>query len=212
MAAGLFSRMGGLGFSLGFGKAGVHFFEHVRSGLDRGFLLGRVFGKFFNVAAQLGHVERGQDFAVEMGRVGAVVYFLEEVRRQAGGFAAAELDKPLRLFQGAPDGGGQGFALAAFEGVGAEVALCLFRVAQEALRNVAKHARVSTAAVELQRAGGVLQLTISDAGAGMETGRAASKAGLGLLNIQERARLAKGRVEIRSSPGQGTVVTVQVPE
>ena len=99
-----------------------------------------------------------------------------------------------------------------FEGVGAEVALCLFRVAQEALRNVAKHARVSTAAVELQRAGGVLQLTISDAGAGMETGRAASKAGLGLLNIQERARLAKGRVEIRSSPGQGTVVTVQVPE
>jgi len=50
-AAGLFARLGRLGFAFGLGKAGVYFFEHLRRGLDRGFLLGRVFGEFFNVAA-----------------------------------------------------------------------------------------------------------------------------------------------------------------
>jgi two-component system sensor histidine kinase UhpB len=99
-----------------------------------------------------------------------------------------------------------------FEGVAPAAALCLFRVAQEALRNVAKHAQVSRASVELRRAGGVLQLTVSDSGVGMEPGCAAAKAGLGLLNIQERARLVGGKVEIRSRPGQGTRVTVEVPE
>jgi signal transduction histidine kinase len=99
-----------------------------------------------------------------------------------------------------------------FERVAPAVALCLFRVTQEALRNVARHARVSTASVELARAGGSLRLTMSDTGAGMEPGRAAAKAGLGLLNIRERARLVGGTVEIRSSPGQGTSVMVQVPE
>jgi signal transduction histidine kinase len=99
-----------------------------------------------------------------------------------------------------------------FEGVAPAVALCLFRVAQEALRNVARHARVSAASVDLKRAGGSLRLTVSDAGVGMEPGRAAAMAGLGLLNIQERARLVGGTVEIRSSPGQGTSVTVEVPE
>jgi len=99
-----------------------------------------------------------------------------------------------------------------FEGVAPAAALCLFRVAQEALRNVAKHARVSQASVELRRAGGVLQLTVSDSGVGMEPGCATAKAGLGLLNIQERARLVGGTVEIRSSPGQGTSVRVEVGE
>jgi PAS domain S-box-containing protein len=98
-----------------------------------------------------------------------------------------------------------------FEHVAPAAALCLFRVAQEALRNVAKHARVSAASVELRRVDGVLQLTVSDNGVGMETGIAAAKAGLGLLNIQERARLVGGKVEIRSGAGQGTSIMVEVP-
>jgi len=100
----------------------------------------------------------------------------------------------------------------AFEGVAPAAALCLFRVAQEALRNVAKHARVSQASVELERSGGMLRLTISDGGVGMEAGRARAKAGLGLLNIRERVRLVGGKVEIRSSPGQGTIIKVEAPE
>jgi PAS domain S-box-containing protein len=99
-----------------------------------------------------------------------------------------------------------------FENVAPAPALSLFRVAQEALHNVAKHAKVSAASVELKRGGGILQLTISDNGAGMAPGRAEAKAGLGLLNIKERARLVKGKVEIRSAPGEGTTVTVQVPD
>jgi PAS domain S-box-containing protein len=99
-----------------------------------------------------------------------------------------------------------------FEGVAPAAALCLFRVAQEALRNVVKHAQVSQASVELRRAGGVLQLTVSDKGVGMERGVAEAKAGLGLLNIQERVRLVGGKVEIRSGPGEGTRVTVEVAE
>ncbi|MEI9974912.1 MAG: PAS domain-containing protein [Ignavibacteriota bacterium] len=99
-----------------------------------------------------------------------------------------------------------------FEGVAPDAALCLFRVAQEALRNVVKHAKVSQARVELRRENGALTLRVSDRGVGMETGRAASQAGLGLLNIQERARLVGGKAEIRSIPGEGTTVTVEVPE
>jgi len=100
----------------------------------------------------------------------------------------------------------------AFEGLAPAAALCLFRVAQEALRNVAKHASVSQASVALQRSDGILLLTVSDGGVGMEPGRAAAQAGLGLLNIQERARLVGGKVEIRSGPGQGTTIKVEVPE
>jgi two-component system sensor histidine kinase UhpB len=99
-----------------------------------------------------------------------------------------------------------------FEGVAPAAALCLFRVAQEALRNVAKHARVSAASVELRRGDGVLRLTVSDGGVGMEAGSAGAKAGLGLLSIQERARLVGGKVEIRSRPGEGTSVTVEIAE
>jgi len=99
-----------------------------------------------------------------------------------------------------------------FEGVAPDAALCLFRVAQEALRNVARHSQVSQASVKLRRSGGILKLEISDSGIGMEPGAAAAKAGLGLLNIRERARLVGGKAEIRSAPGKGTTVTVEVPE
>jgi signal transduction histidine kinase len=99
-----------------------------------------------------------------------------------------------------------------FAGVAPDAALCLFRVAQEALRNVVKHAGVSKASVELRRSQGMLRLKVSDSGVGMEPGVAAAKAGLGLLSIRERARLVGGKTEIRSVPGEGTSVTVEIPE
>ena len=99
-----------------------------------------------------------------------------------------------------------------FEGLAPDAALCLFRVAQEALRNVIKHAKVKQAKVELRRAGGKLTLRVSDTGVGMEKDRGPSEAGLGLLNIQERARLVGGKAEIRSEPGHGTSVRVEIPE
>jgi nitrate/nitrite-specific signal transduction histidine kinase len=53
---------------------------------------------------------------------------------------------------------------------------------------------------------------VSDSGVGMDASAAAEKAGLGLLNIRERARLVRGKAGIRSVPGEGTSVTVEVPD
>jgi signal transduction histidine kinase len=91
-----------------------------------------------------------------------------------------------------------------------EVALCLYRIAQEGLRNIGKHARHAEAAVTLTGTGGGLRLSIEDAGPGTRIDPAA-RHGLGLISIKERARLVKGKVRVVSRPGRGTVVKVDVP-
>jgi PAS domain S-box-containing protein len=91
-------------------------------------------------------------------------------------------------------------------------ALCLYRVAQEALRNVISHARATSVDVELVRTRAGAELTISDNGVGFNAAeQRLNRAGLGLISIHERVRLAGGTVSITSSPGQGTTVKVSVP-
>ncbi|MEP6915325.1 MAG: GAF domain-containing sensor histidine kinase [Acidobacteriota bacterium] len=91
-----------------------------------------------------------------------------------------------------------------------EVESELFRIAGEALTNIGKHARAREASLRLERSGAHLRLTIADEGAGFAL-RGARRRGFGLLGIEDRARLVRGRATIRSAPGQGTVVTVTVP-
>jgi two-component system sensor histidine kinase UhpB len=98
-----------------------------------------------------------------------------------------------------------------FEGVPAPVALAVYRITQEALQNVVKHARVSQAEVELARADGLLQLTVSDRGAGLELKSRGKPVGLGLVSIKERTRLVNGSFEIHSQPNQGTTLRVRIP-
>jgi signal transduction histidine kinase len=98
-----------------------------------------------------------------------------------------------------------------FEGVPSGVALCVYRITQEALQNVAKHARVAEAEVELTRTNGLLFLTIADHGAGMEPNRTGILAGLGLVSIKERTRLVNGTFEIQSQPNRGTALRVKIP-
>jgi len=98
-----------------------------------------------------------------------------------------------------------------FTGVPPDVALCVFRVTQEALQNVAKHAWVDAAEVELARLEEEIRLTVSDRGMGMELGRAGATAGLGLVSIRERTRLVKGTFQIRSAPSQGTTLSLTIP-
>jgi len=98
-----------------------------------------------------------------------------------------------------------------FEGLPDPVALAVYRITQEALQNVAKHARVSQAEVSLSRADGLLELTISDRGAGVEPKRTGMAAGLGLVSIKERTRLVNGTFEIESRPNQGTTLRVSIP-
>lgn len=98
-----------------------------------------------------------------------------------------------------------------FENVPLAVALCVYRITQEALQNVAKHARVGEAEVELTRTDGLLCLTVSDCGAGMQANRSGMSAGLGLVSIKERTRLVKGTFKIQSRPNQGTMLGVRIP-
>jgi signal transduction histidine kinase len=89
-------------------------------------------------------------------------------------------------------------------------ALALYRIAQEALGNAAKHAAPTRVDVRLLRTGGDAVLTVADDGHGYEPGRAAD-GGLGLVNMRERARQLGGTFELDSRPGRGTTVRVAVP-
>lgn len=96
-----------------------------------------------------------------------------------------------------------------FDGVPPTVALNIYRITQEALGNVAKHARVEQAEVDLTKFNGELCLTISDHGVGIGANQ---KTGLGLVSIRERARLMGGVMEIQNLRPQGTRLTITIPE
>ena len=91
------------------------------------------------------------------------------------------------------------------------VALCLYRVAQEALRNAARHSGAARASVTLARTGGRLTLTVEDRGRGFDPSVVAGKRGLGLISMKERVTAAGGSLTIDARPGAGTRVQVQVP-
>lgn len=92
-----------------------------------------------------------------------------------------------------------------------DISICLYRIAQESLRNVAKHAHASQAAVKLAGVEGAVVLSIFDSGVGFDQEAAAGKGGLGLVSMQERARLVNGTLSITSWPGEGTEISVSVP-
>ena len=92
-----------------------------------------------------------------------------------------------------------------------EVALCLYRIAQEGLRNVAKHSAAREARVSLAATDGSILLSIEDTGVGFSPGQSQGKLGLGLSSMKERARLIGGEFSVRSEPGKGTLVEVWAP-
>jgi PAS domain S-box-containing protein len=92
------------------------------------------------------------------------------------------------------------------------VSLSVFRIVQEALRNVAKHAQVNEAEVEVIHTGEEIQLTVSDGGVGFAVSGSERPAGLGLVSIRERTRVVGGTVEIESEPGRGTRLIVRIPD
>jgi PAS domain S-box-containing protein len=98
------------------------------------------------------------------------------------------------------------------QSIAADVALCLYRVAQEGLRNVVTHADARHAQVRLLRTGDRAELTIIDDGRGFDTVQTGkSIKGLGLVSINERVRLAGGTFSIVTELNKGTRVRVQVP-
>ena len=92
-----------------------------------------------------------------------------------------------------------------------EIALCLFRVLQEALQNAVKHSKVKHFTVELSGLKDEVQLEVSDLGFGFEPRAAFYGPGIGLISMQERLRLVKGHLAVESKPGRGTTVRARVP-
>lgn len=92
----------------------------------------------------------------------------------------------------------------------AEAAICVYRVLQEALSNIARHAGAPQAEVELICEEDVVSLSVRDHGKGFDSSTHAG-GHLGLLSMKERVRLAKGEFHILSTPGKGTHIRLDVP-
>ncbi len=93
----------------------------------------------------------------------------------------------------------------------AHVALCVYRVVQEALTNVGRHAAATRCEVSLSCASGVLRVSVADDGRGFDPRAAAPGGGAGLLGIQERVAGCGGRYWLDSEPGKGTRLVVDLP-
>ena len=92
-----------------------------------------------------------------------------------------------------------------------EVASCLYRVARECLQNIAKHADAKHVSVALTLQKGAVALTIADDGVGFDPEGVKGRGGLGLIGMEERARLVKGKLSIATRPGHGTRIALDVP-
>jgi len=95
--------------------------------------------------------------------------------------------------------------------LGREEETTVFRICQEALTNVMRHAQAAGVDIRLAQDNGCLVLEIHDDGRGITTEEIMAKESLGLLGMQERARLVNGEVTVSGAPGAGTMVTVRVP-
>jgi len=90
-----------------------------------------------------------------------------------------------------------------------DVRLALFRIAQEALSNAVRHARTDEVSIRLKDDGAGAELEVEDSGVGFDQ-RAIGHRGIGLVGIEERARLAGGNAWVMSAPGQGTRVAARI--
>ncbi len=95
--------------------------------------------------------------------------------------------------------------------LGRDAALCAFRVAQEALNNIVRHADARAASLTLRSMDGGMLVAVRDDGVGFDAEDPATRRTLGLVSMRERVHAAGGTLDIESSPGQGTAVFAWVP-
>lgn len=130
----------------------------------------------------------------DVGLLGATRWLC--ARAGETGAASVSLDA-----EGFPDG---------VESPSSDVALCLFRVAQESLNNALRHSNARSVEVSLRREGARFTLAVRDDGDGFDPSRATQ--GFGLLGMRERLRAAGGGFELRAAPGRGTTVTATLTD
>ena len=99
---------------------------------------------------------------------------------------------------------------ALFAAIGSQVEIVLFRIVQEALSNVMRHAQAHTVQIELVRLGDRLQMTVIDDGLGF-TPEQARPTSFGLVGLRERVLMLGGTLTLDSEPGEGTSLSVAIP-
>jgi len=92
-----------------------------------------------------------------------------------------------------------------------DAALCLFRVVQEALRNIKRRSGVDRAAVRLEHLDGGLRLAVSDRGKGFDWNKPTAERGIGIRSMEEHLRILGGRLKIESKPSEGTTIDAWLP-
>jgi PAS domain S-box-containing protein len=92
-----------------------------------------------------------------------------------------------------------------------EVSLCLYRVVQESLRNVARHSGTKNAKVKLIGSREAIDLLVADDGVGFDLQQSRARGGLGLASMEERINLLSGKLQIESQSGSGTRLMVHIP-
>jgi signal transduction histidine kinase len=127
----------------------------------------------------------------QLGLSAAIEWHLSEFARRTG----------IRVRSAVPDQGQ----------LDPDAATAVFRILQESLTNVARHARATQVEVTLQPSAGSIGLQVRDDGIGIEDPEEALHRSLGLLGMRERARQAGGSFTLESAPGKGAVVRVEVP-
>ncbi|VWD51313.1 histidine kinase [Burkholderia lata] len=128
----------------------------------------------------------------DLGFAAAMQWLVEDFRHRHGIACALHVDPPeLQLDE--------------------PYATAVFRIAQEALANVARHAAASHATVELVHANHAIELTIRDDGAGFDPGVPRKSGSFGLVGLRERAYLVGGTLRIATTLGEGTTVEVEIP-
>ncbi|MBN4054157.1 PAS domain S-box protein [Nitrospira defluvii] len=91
-----------------------------------------------------------------------------------------------------------------------EVALCIYRIVQEGLRNISMHAKADEASVSLTGSDDLIVLSIQDRDIGFDPSEIKKKGSLGLTSITERVRMLEGRLSIQSQQGEGTLIQVRL--
>lgn len=92
-----------------------------------------------------------------------------------------------------------------------DVSSCIYRVAQESLRNVSKHSKTETVFVSLEMVDSAVRLTVKDLGIGLVRSSSESRTSIGIVGMKERARLVNGNLSLQSKAGEGTEVSLEVP-
>jgi signal transduction histidine kinase len=92
-----------------------------------------------------------------------------------------------------------------------DASLCFYRIAQEALHNISKHAQASSIVMLLSGSPNAITLQIKDNGRGFEPTKPQAHAGVGLRSMQERASSLGGKFSLKTEPGKGTEITVRIP-